>query len=370
MKRQTKILTISILLILVLALIINSFYLTSNVIKQDQVIKVGVIAPFTGRMASWGENIKDSLELYVDQHQGFEIELIYEDSKCNPQEGVSAAQKLINIDDVEVIIGGVCSSVTLAVAPIAEKNEVVLITPVSQSSSIKDAGDYVFRIALANDVATKALAEKAYNDGNKKVGILYVLNDFGKDYEKHFSKYFNEVGGRVEVSEGYDIKERDFSASLSKIKAENVEGLVIFTTVEGSLIAKKVAELDLDVDLYGSPTWNSKPNTAGVEEIVEDLVFVSNKVDFASPKYKEFATEFKAKYGYLPKIPWMAANAYDVLDVVLISVEKSGYEGREIKQGLYKIKNKQGVGGKIGFDNNGDSFNEVQLMVLEKGKGC
>ncbi len=359
--------TILIIVILIVLVVVFSFQR-----KEEETIKIGVIAPLSGKFAFWGENIKNSLELAVGEINGKgneNVQLIFQDSKCNSQEAVSSVNKLINIDKVEIIIGGVCSSATLAAAPIAEENQVILLTPVSQSSDIKNAGDYIFRIALPNDKASKILAHRVYSDGNKKAAILYVLNDLGQDYNKHFSESFKDIGGEIVSMESYEVSEKDFSSALTKIKQSDPDALIIFTNLEGSLIAKKIQEFGLEIALYGAPTWNSKPNVLGVEAIVEGLIYPLNRLDFNDSRYIEFVKRYKDKYGEVPSVPWMAVNSYDAIEIVLKVISEKGYGGEKIKNQLYKTQNHKGIGGTISFDKNGESLNEVQLMIIKNGKG-
>ena len=71
--------------------------------------------------------------------------MIYEDGLCDGKGATNAVQKLINIDGVKIIIGGVCSGETLGAAPLAESSKVILFSPGSGSPDITNAGDYIFR---------------------------------------------------------------------------------------------------------------------------------------------------------------------------------------------------------------------------------
>jgi branched-chain amino acid transport system substrate-binding protein len=75
------------------------------------------------------------------------MELVIEDGKCNGADATSAAQKLITVDRVPVMIGGVCSSEALAVSKIAQENKIVNIVAASQSPNISQVGNYIFRYA-------------------------------------------------------------------------------------------------------------------------------------------------------------------------------------------------------------------------------
>ncbi|TKJ41163.1 hypothetical protein CEE37_05715 [candidate division LCP-89 bacterium B3_LCP] len=77
--------------------------------------------------------------------KGKDIELIYEDSQSDPAKAVSALNKLISTENVSVVIGDIASSSVLAMAPIAEKSKVVLLSPGASNPDISEAGDYIFR---------------------------------------------------------------------------------------------------------------------------------------------------------------------------------------------------------------------------------
>src|SRR3989344_8626278 len=90
--------------------------------------KIGVMLPLTGDGAAYGLPIRKSLQIAVDEINanggvnGKKLEPVYQDSKCNPKDGNAAAQTLINIDKVKVIIGGICSGETLGAASLANDN--------------------------------------------------------------------------------------------------------------------------------------------------------------------------------------------------------------------------------------------------------
>ena len=107
--------------------------------ELPDVIKIGFIGPLTGGAAGYGQDIKSGVEYYYTQNPtiaGKKVKVIYEDGKCNGQDAASAVQKLINVDKVKVIIGGLCSGETLAMAPIVEQAQVLIISPGSSSPAV------------------------------------------------------------------------------------------------------------------------------------------------------------------------------------------------------------------------------------------
>ena len=113
--------------------------------------------------ASDGIPAKRGIEFAVEEINaagginGRPLEVIYEDSKDDATHSVNAATKLISVDKVPVIIGPMMSGNTLAVAPIAEENGIVLISPNATSPKVTDAGDFIYRGCSRIDTQCEAL---------------------------------------------------------------------------------------------------------------------------------------------------------------------------------------------------------------------
>jgi len=131
-----------------IAVFIISFLIVFSC-SDNNSIKIGVLFPLTGNSASYGEKGKKAIQMAIEEIntnggiQGKQIEAIFEDSRADPTTGVTAAHKLISIHKVPAIIGDIVSSVTIPVAAVAERNQVVLVTPTSSAPAITDAGDYI-----------------------------------------------------------------------------------------------------------------------------------------------------------------------------------------------------------------------------------
>ena len=141
-------------------------------------IKIGYIGPLTGGVAAYGETEKNVIELALQEINSSgelnrKLEVIYEDGKCDGKDAATAAQKLINIDKVKIILGGACSAETLAAAPLAEENKVILFSSFASNPSISQAGDYIFRNCFSDADFGKADAEFIVSRGIKRVAALH-----------------------------------------------------------------------------------------------------------------------------------------------------------------------------------------------------
>ena len=139
----------------------------------QQPIKIGFMGPLSGEAASYGESILEGVQLSFDNSNDdlvrSKVELIVEDSKCDPKEAVSAVNKLISVDNVQVIIGEVCSSATLAAAAIARDNGVAMISAASTSPEISKFQN-VFRTVPSDEFQGIFGAEYAASKGYSKMG--------------------------------------------------------------------------------------------------------------------------------------------------------------------------------------------------------
>src|ERR1700722_11794329 len=122
----------------VLSLTGLSFAVSASAQGGD-VIKIGVVSPQSGASSRYGAYALKGAELAVNEVNaaggvlGKKLDLVQGDSQCVPAEGVSATQRMIRFDNVSIIIGDVCSSVTLAMQPVVEQAGVLLINAASSN---------------------------------------------------------------------------------------------------------------------------------------------------------------------------------------------------------------------------------------------
>jgi branched-chain amino acid transport system substrate-binding protein len=372
MKSSIKILIGLVVLLVIVELILISVKFTGKTIGGElnkEVIKIGFTGPLTGEVSAFGEGERQGIDLAIQELNkeggldGRKVEIIYEDSQCQPNLAASNVQKLISTG-IEVIIGDTCSSATLAAAPIAEKNKVVLITPISGADSISNSGDYIFRNFIPNSYYSKAGAEKISRMGIEKVAVMYINNDAGLSWKNTFIESFN---GKITNIESYAPQEKDFKTSLLKIKESNPE-LVFLAGYysDGALVLKQAKELGLNQQFFGAGDAFDDPafiEAAG--ESAEGFMYLSVPAGFGG-KFTEFKQKFEKKYKEEPSL--FATYAYDTTIIVLEAIKKCGLDSEEIKNCLYKT-DYYGITNHITFDKNGDLVGgETIIKVIKNGK--
>ena len=125
--------------------------------KGSEDITIGVVLPLTGRLSdSFCLPMSQGLELALEEintalHNGPQLKFIIEDDQSTIDGAVEAFNKLIHTDGVSVILGPATSGQTKETFPIAQKNQVVAISPTSAARGLSALGDFVFRVSLTTD---------------------------------------------------------------------------------------------------------------------------------------------------------------------------------------------------------------------------
>ena len=368
--------------VVVLVLIIMfAWYFNKNQ-KQNELttIKIGFVAPLSGEAASYGEFVVKSFKLaiedYNNTHKNLNFEVIYEDGKCDGNQAVTAFNKLINIDKVRYVVGGVCSTETLAMAPIAEANKIILFTPGSTSPNITNAGDYIFRNIASDDYGAKEIAKIAIQKNDKKIGLVAENTDYAQSLKNTFKDTYTSMGGEVLLDETFNSGTTDFRTIITKAKSKNITTLYavpqLYKTM--ALMLKQMKELNYEPKLYSNDALiNSealKYYNPAYSNILEGAIFTQAKFNEKSTKTENFLTEFKGKYGSTegPLPPVYLATTYDSVFLLGEAISKSGDNPEKVKNYLYQIKNWEGVVGNFSFDKNGDAVMGVEAKTVKNGE--
>src|SRR5262245_62311292 len=174
-------------------------------------VVVGEFGSLTGTTATFGISTKNGIDMAVDDVNkaggllGKKVRVIVEDDQGKPEEAQTVATKLINKDQVMAVLGEVASSRTMAAAPVAQQNNIPLITPSSTNPKVTPIGDYVFRVCFIDPFQGYVMAKFATN--TLKVKNVAVLRDIKNDYSVGladvFVQNFKKMGGNIVADESY-----------------------------------------------------------------------------------------------------------------------------------------------------------------------
>ncbi len=355
------------------AVILVAVFIVTQTKREAGVIKIGAILPLTGPNAQWGVPPQKGAELAIEEinrKRGVKRKnfvLVAEDTRCEPKEGVSAFNKLL-AQNIKIVLGGVCSSVTLAAAPIAERNKILLISPASTNPKITQAGDFIFRVIPSDALRGKVFAEYLFSKKIRNVAMLYINNEGGVGNKNAFAKRFTELGGKIVDEESYGQESTDMRTQLSKIATSKAEAVVIVSYLgDTPLIMKQAKELGLSLPLYFQTEAVEDPNVLRVAGDAAEGVIYILPAPAEGKRPNEFVQKYEKIYGKKPEL--FAAESYDIICLIAKAIKETGKSDPiTIKDYLYTVKNYQGASGLITFDKNGDVLKPMAIKTIRKGK--
>ena len=300
--------------------------------QDSKEIKLGIIAPISGSVATYGQSNLDGIKLAVKEVNAAggvlkkQVTLDVEDDQGKPDDAANAVQKLINEDQVDALIGAVTSSCTLAAGQIAQSQGVPMIAGPSTADNIGDIGEYVSRVCFKDSDQGKAIASFVVNKLQKKnAAVLYdVASDYSKGLAEIFKAKYQALGGKLAAVETYSTNDTDFSAQITKLKATNPDVIFLpdyYNTV--GLIAQQIKQQGINATLIGGDGWES-PDLFTIGGTAVEGAYFSTHYSSSAPsaETKKFVDAYKAEYGKEPDA--FAALGYDATKVMLDAMTRAG----------------------------------------------
>ena len=203
-----------------LVFIFLALYVWLQLQKKDP-IKIGAIISLTGS-AFHHVDVRDAMLLATEEVNawggvnGRKIELIIEDSKTDPEEAKKAFARIEKAHHPLLYVSTL-SSVSMALAPLAKKNKVVLVGLVATTPELIKQNEWTYRYWLTAEDEVPVIIKILEELKVKTLGILYLNDDFGTGFFGLLKKGFEKNGGVVK-SESFDSRDTDFKEKIAKLK--------------------------------------------------------------------------------------------------------------------------------------------------------
>ncbi|VTU23678.1 Leucine-, isoleucine-, valine-, threonine-, and alanine-binding protein precursor [Variovorax sp. SRS16] len=347
-------------------------------------IKIGIIAPMSGPNARYGAFANKGAALAAKEINdaggllGRKLELVSGDSQCVPAEGVAATQRMISLDKTPIIIGDVCSSVTLAMEPLVEESKVLLVNAASSNPDITyKAGvggfKWTFRNYPTDEVRAATVLEYAVKTkGFKKFAVLSVDSDYGRGAIKFTKRYLPKYEGAEILSEDYyKDSETDFRSVLSKIRRSGAQAIILYGQADTTpIIARQMLELGLagKVALVGNGEFNTKETIAAAPKVMNGAVEAAAWLpEVPAPRSLKFVEDYKKAYGgEMPNNH--AYTHYDTLQLVAQAIRNAkSAKGEDVRNALAVIKYDSPMG-VVTFDDHNQAVQPMVLLEIVDGK--
>ncbi len=354
---------IQIILGIIVLVLIGWFFVNQNTEPEiNDPVKIGVIVPLTGNLAAMGKDVQDGMMLAVEDinsKNDRQVEVIYEDSKGDPAEGVSIINKMIDIDNINYVY---CfgTPVINAIQPITEEKEVVLVAVSLDSDIVKDK-KYTLRLYYNAiqflDDAIEFINKKDYSG----VATLYQKIDTLDNQVK----YLEDKGISFIKKETFQMGDQDFRTTLLKIKESNPEAMIVMGYgFHYPSIFKQMEELGMkDIEVIG--------NIAFIQTPKESISLYDNAI-FSIPSFRikpteksnEFIETYKNSFEKNPNNE--SAYAYDTIKLIYEGVLNSDGSALGVSDYIKGIEKYEGAVGEINMLSNGDSMSSIDFAVYDE----
>ena len=344
--------------------------------EESSTIKVGGMGPLTGSAAMYGTTIEKGAKLAFEEINnnggvlGKKLEYISLDEKADPIEAVNAYNKLVD-EGVVAILGSVTSKPTLAVAELAAKDGMPMITPTGTQINITDAGPNVFRVCFTDPYQGSTLAKFAKDKLNAKTAAVMVntSSDYSDGIANAFIEQAKKEGIEIVAKEGYSDGDKDFKAQLTKINGENLDILMVPEYYElSALIATQAREIGMKSTFVGPDGWDgvAKALDSSAYGAVENSYFTNHySVEDTNEKVQNFLKAYREKYKDEPSA--FSALSYDAAYLMKDAIEKAGSTDKDAIVKAMKESDFAGVTGHLRFDEKNNPVKAVTVLKVVNG---
>lgn len=329
--------------------------------------QVGVILPLTGEASSYGVDCRKGIELAAAQ-AGDKVQFIFEDSKADPKQAVTAIQRLINQRHVTAIIGDMFSSTTLAIAPIAQQNDIVLVTPTAAAVDIPATGDNIFTIYPSSEFEGEFMAQRSIERGVQTTGILIQQVQAAEEIGAAFSATAAQLGIRIVYTQRFPEGTRDFRSIIASMKAQPVDAVFI------SAYGQEACSFLQQARELGLPGLVLSQSTLYDQKLLDEFGAAMEGVLFSAPFYTEdaetseiarFRTAYNERFESSPTV-W-AAYGYDVAQLMISALSKQQDTNQSLNE-IVKATAMNGPTGPLSFGDNRMALRNMRLFTVKNGK--
>jgi len=379
--------------------------LASTALATAADTRVGALMDVTGPIASFMPPLQNATNLaitHVNDQGGLldgKAVLVVGDTQGSAQSAVDAASKLVNIENVPVIMGAFMSGTTIAAANAAAiPAGVVMISPTATSPAITDLkdNDTMFRLVPSDNYQGAVLAKMVMDAGLKKVAVTFVNNDYGVGIGNTFIDAYKKLGGEITAAEKHEEKKNSYRSELATLAKGGPEALVVvaYAGDSGSTIVKQAIEGGLFTRFIGTDGLRDDALIKEVgAEALKDSFFSSPTSPADNAMQKKLHDLYNAAFKEGADKAFVD-QTYDATFLAALAVEKAGAADKSkiaaalrevasapgevvgpgewekakalIKDG--KDINYEGAGGSYEFDANGDVTGYIGKFVVDGDK--
>ena len=299
---------------------------------QGQNIRIGIGAPLTGGAATFGVEMKNAVELAIDEQNaaggllGARVEARVFDDEASDAKGQAGAADLCGDPAVLAVVGHVNSNVSIAASSVYAGCGLAMLTPMSSNPGVTDRGlSNVFRLTNRDDHKGPGLAAHLYRKlGKRRVVVVDDQTAYGKGLADLFAGTFAKLGGTVVARRAVKVGDRDFQALLASLPPD-FDVLFYAGIAEAAYVLKQMRERGMNqLFACGDGCWNVKgfiePAEGAATRGEGVLVLSAAPAVGHVPGSAAFSERYAKRFGPIANY---AVNSYDSARLVLEAIKRA-----------------------------------------------
>jgi branched-chain amino acid transport system substrate-binding protein len=297
---------------------------------QSGSIKIGVLAPLTGPLATPGLDMVDGFKLFWEQNQsqagGRKVEVVIADTTCNPDQALTQARRLVHQEKVNFIVGPLCGHEGPAVAQVSKETGIPVLIDTAGADNITkwDRTPTVVRTAVSASQIGHPFGDYLYKELGAR-NVTFIAQDYtwGQEVALGMIKTFGDAGGKVAKIIWNPIGTKDYGATVASIPAET--DAVVAVVVGADRIRLFEAWFSFGMDkkkkIYGG-YWMHQDALPQMDD--RAIGMIGNSLHYAAgldtPANRAFVDAFAKKHKRLPS--WFSESAYTASLWTRTAIEK------------------------------------------------
>ncbi len=318
--------------------------------EKGGTVKMGVLVPLTGELGSFGEPMRKSADLLINQvnqrgglPNDAKLESVVEDDGTNPEVASRAAKRMLGSGGVQSIVGPT-SGPMVALVPLAQRAQVPIISPYAGTVELNElGGEFIYRTVASDDADGRAAARFLLDKGAQNVAFVAQNEESTISPARVFEQEFKESGNSLVESVVFNAGQSSYQPVVEQVLAKDPEWIFCACGQQSGVTLLKEANA---AGYKGD--WLVTADLAGPDvieavgpDIMEGVYGETATSDPSLPAYKNFAQAYKKKYGEDP-YPF-AGNMYDAAMLVALGMVQSGStEGAAVNDAIRDVANPPG----------------------------
>lgn len=347
-------------------------------------IKIGTVLSVTGPAAFLGDPELKTLQMYVEELNakggvlGRKLELVHYDDGSDANKANGFAKRLIENDNVDVIIGGTTTGATMSMAPLVTKAEVPFVSLAGAVVVVEPVKKWVFKTPHTDRMAAEKVFDDMKKRGISKVALLSETSGFGQSGKKETEAVAAKYGITLVANETYGPKDTDMSPQITKIKGTaGVQAVFVFGLGQGpAIVTKNYKQLGVTLPLYHAHGIASEefiklagPAAEGVR-LPASALLVADKLPASDPQKPvvvAYAKAFQERWKTDPSS--FGGHAYDGLMMTVDAIKRANSTDKtKVRDALESTKGYIGTGGTVNMsatDHMGLNLSAFRMLEIK-----